>query len=48
MFKRYPNCRCIVVSMDERPRILQGYEILPATDFLRMMWSDEIVDPQLL
>lgn len=46
--EEHPNCRSIVVSMDERPRMLQGFEILPANDFLRMLWNDEIVDPLLL
>ncbi len=46
--EEHPDCRCIVVSMDERPRLLQGFEIFPAKDFLRMMWNDEIVDPTLL
>ncbi len=46
--EEHPNCRCIVVSMDERPRLLQGFEVLPAKDFLRMMWNDEIVNPSLV
>lgn len=46
--EEHPNCRSIVVSMDERSRMLQGFEILPANDFLRMLWNDEIVDPLLL
>lgn len=46
--EEHPDCRCIVVSMDERPRILQGFEILPAKDFLHMLWYDEIVDLSLL
>lgn len=43
-----PDCRAIVVSMDERPRLLQGFEIYPAVDFLRMLWKDEIVDPDII
>lgn len=43
--EEHPDCRCIVVSMDERPRLLQDVEIFPANDFLRMLWNDEIVDP---
>lgn len=46
--EEHSDCRCIVVSMDERPRLLQGFEIFPANDFLRMLWNDEIVNPSLL
>ena len=46
--EEHPDCRPIVVSMDERPRLLAGVEVLPAKDFLRMLWNDEIVDPMLL
>lgn len=46
--EEHPDCRTIVVSMDERPRLLLGTEILPAKDFLRMLWNDEIVNPELL
>ena len=27
---------------------LQGFEVLPANDFLRMLWNDEIVNPDIL
>lgn len=46
--EEHPDCRTIVVSMDERPRLSFGTEILPAKDFLRMLWNDEIVNPMLL
>lgn len=46
--EEHPDCRTIVVSLDARPRILQDVEILPATDFLRMLWHDEIINPALL
>ena len=39
---------CIVVSMDERPRLLQGFDVRPANNFLRMLWNDEIVSPEML
>ncbi len=38
----HPDARLIVVSRDEKYRILQGIEIIPATDFLRMLWNGEI------
>lgn len=46
--EEHPNCRLIVVSLDARPRILQNIEILPAINFLKMLWNDEIVDPTSL
>ena len=46
--EEHPDCRCIVVSMDERQRLLQDFEIIPANDFLRMLWNDEIVNPEML
>lgn len=46
--EEHPHCRTIVVSMDERPRMLLETEILPAKVFLQMLWNDEIVNPALL
>lgn len=46
--EEHPDCRTIVVSLDERPRLLNGHEIIPAKDFLRMLWNDEIIDPSSL
>ncbi|MCC6847861.1 MAG: ATP-binding protein [Deltaproteobacteria bacterium] len=37
--------RRILVSLDPRPRRTDdGIEILPATEFLRRLWADEIID----
>ncbi len=38
----FPEARRIIVSLDRNPRMLNGIEVLPATDFLRMMWNGEI------
>lgn len=46
--EEHPDCRAIVVSMDEKPRLLQGIEIFPAKYFLRLLWNDEIVNPKSL
>src|SRR3989338_9101950 len=35
--------RRIVVSMDEKPRKLDGIDILPVSHFLEMLWGDEII-----
>jgi predicted AAA+ superfamily ATPase len=39
----FPDCRLIAVSFDSRPRIANGVEIYPATDFLKKLWAHEIV-----
>lgn len=38
----FPEARLIIVSLDRNRRTLNGIEVLPATDFLRMMWKGEI------
>lgn len=40
--EEYANARLIVVSMDINPRILNGVEILPAMDFLKLLWAGKI------
>ena len=41
--EEYPNCRLIAVSFDARPRITNEVEVLPATNFLKKLWNNEIV-----
>lgn len=41
--EEFPNARKIIVSLDKNRRTLNGIEIIPATEFLKMMWSDEII-----
>lgn len=38
----FPDARLIIVSLDRNRRMLNGIEVLPAIDFLRMMWKGEI------
>lgn len=38
-----PKARAIVVSLDQYPRILNGIEIHPAKQFLKLLWNNEIV-----
>ena len=40
--EEYANARLIVVSMDANPRMLNGVEILPAMDFLKLLWEGKI------
>ena len=39
----FSDARLIIVSLDRNPRMLNGVEVLPAYDFLRMLWNNEIV-----
>ena len=39
----FPQARVIVVSLDKYPRILNGVEIIPAMQFLKALWNNEIV-----
>ena len=37
----FSEARLIIVSLDRNPRLLNGIEVLPATEFLHMMWQGE-------
>ena len=39
----FPDARKIIVSLDCNKRILNGIEIIPAMDFLKMLWNGEII-----
>jgi len=41
--EEFPDCRLIAVSFDSRPRIVNGIEVYPATDFLKKLWNHEII-----
>ena len=38
----FPDARPIIVSRDRAARTLNGIEIIPVLEFLRMLWSGEI------
>lgn len=40
--EEYPSARLIIVSHDERPRIFNDVEVMPATYFLKQLWSGKI------
>ena len=40
--EEYADARLIVVSMDVNPRMLNGVEIVPAMDFLQLLWEGKI------
>ncbi|WP_418698920.1 ATP-binding protein [Bacteroides sp.] len=41
--EEHPAARLIVVSLDVNPRVMNGVEIWPATQFLQKLWSGKIV-----
>lgn len=41
--EEHPEARLIVVSLDVNPRLMNGVEIWPATQFLQKLWSGKIV-----
>lgn len=41
--EEFPNARKIIISLDKNRRTLNGIEIIPATEFLKMMWNNEII-----
>ncbi len=42
--EEYPKARLIAVSLDPAPRLMNGVEIYPAKDFLRLLWSRKIIN----
>lgn len=40
--EEYADARLIVVSMDVNPRMLNGVEVVPAMDFLQLLWEGKI------
>ena len=41
--EEHPDCKLLVVSLEERPRMMNGVEIWPATLFLQRLWSGKVV-----
>ncbi|MBR1922784.1 MAG: ATP-binding protein [Paludibacteraceae bacterium] len=42
--EEHPGARLIIVSLDEKPRIFNGVEVLPATEFLKQLWNHRIAN----
>ncbi len=40
--EEHPAARLIAVSLDPVPRLMNGVEILPAAEFLRLLWTGKI------
>lgn len=41
--EEHPDCKLIVVSLEERPRMMNGVEIWPAQTFLKRLWKGKVV-----
>ena len=41
--KEFPNAKRYLLSMEERPRMMNGIEIWPVCQFLSRLWAGEIV-----
>lgn len=39
----FPEARKIIVSLDRNRRMLNGVEVLPAMEFLQMLWKGDII-----
>ena len=40
--EEFPNSRLIIVSMDKYPRKMNEIDVIPARNFLKMLWSGEV------
>jgi predicted AAA+ superfamily ATPase len=40
--EEFPNSRLIIVSMDKNPRRMNEIDVLPAQNFLKMLWNGEL------
>jgi predicted AAA+ superfamily ATPase len=41
--EEFPQAKLIAVSLDKYPRTMNGVEIIPAKEFLKMLWDGKIV-----
>lgn len=42
--EEHPEAKLIIVSLDEQPRLFNGVEVLPATEFLKQLWEHKIIN----
>jgi len=40
--EEFPDCRLIIVSMDKYPRRMNGIDVLPVQNFLKILWGGEV------
>ncbi|MCR5455710.1 MAG: AAA family ATPase [Bacteroidales bacterium] len=41
--EEFPQCKLLVVSLEERPRMFNGVEVWPAKDFLARLWKGKVI-----
>ena len=46
--EEHPETRLIIVSMDEQPRLFKGVEVLPAKEFLTLLWGHKIINENII
>ncbi|MBQ6237718.1 MAG: ATP-binding protein [Bacteroidales bacterium] len=41
--EEHPDAKLIILSLEEKPRLLNGVEVWPITQFLERLWSREVI-----
>ena len=41
--EEHPDAKLILLSMEERPRMLNGIEVWPITQFLQRLWGGKVI-----
>jgi predicted AAA+ superfamily ATPase len=41
--EEHPDAKLILLSMEERPRMLNGIEVWPITQFLQRLWGGKVM-----
>jgi predicted AAA+ superfamily ATPase len=41
--EEHPDAKLILLSMEERPRMLNGIEVWPVTQFLQRLWNGKVL-----
>ena len=46
--EEHPQARLIIVSLDSKPRLFNGVEVMPATYFLRELWQGTVFSGKII
>ena len=41
--EEFPQAKLMAISLDKYPRTMSGVEIIPAKEFLKMLWAGKIL-----
>lgn len=44
--EEHPQCKLVVVSLEETPRLFNDVEVWPAKEFLSRLWAGKIISPK--